>query len=142
MPGNWVTLMGRISINSGINVAIEQEQPLYIQQEALEKEISLIDARQRYCRLSFHHEYADLVARKRALESDKRPERIDAGLTETFAADTDRFAAANYDLEPWFRSNDQQKLNCYFIHAYGRTHRRDFCLLRSALSARKNQSPN
>ncbi len=133
------------SINSGINVAVEQEQPLYIRgYKALEKEIDLIDARGKgAAAYPFITDYADLAARKRALESDKRLEHIDTGLTETPLADTDRFAAANYDLETLvFEATTSKRLIVILSTLMGGLIAVIFVLLRSALSARKNQSPN
>ena len=133
------------SIDSGINVAVEQEQPLYIRgYKALEKEIDLIDARGKgAAAYPFITDYADLAARKRALESDKRLEHIDTGLTETPLADTDRFAAANYDLETVvFEATTSKSLIVILSTLMGGLIAVIFVLLRSALSARKNQSPN
>lgn len=87
--------------NNGINVAVEQEQPLYMRgYKALDKEIALIDARGKgQAALPFVEDYILLAAEKRKLESDMRLARIDSSLAETPLVDKNRFRPANYDFE-------------------------------------------
>ena len=89
------------SENNGVNVAVEQQQPLYNRgYVALEKEIALIDARGKgEAALPYVKSYVALAARRLALTSDTRLARIDAGLAATPVSVKGNFKAVNYDLD-------------------------------------------
>ena len=130
--------------NSGINVAVEQQQPLYSRgYKALEKEIALIDERGKgEAALPYITDYASLAARKLALETDPRLSRIDAGLAATPIVDENRFIAANYDLDTLvFEAITSKRLIVIFSTLMGGFIAVVFVILRNALSARINQSP-
>lgn len=129
--------------SSGINVAVEQEQPLYIRgYKALEKEIALIDARGKgAAAYPYIKSYVELAARKRALESDKRLQRIETGLAQTPLADAERFAAANYDLETVvFEATSSKRLIVILATLLGGVIAVIFVLIRSAMVARQEQT--
>ena len=131
--------------SSGINVAVEQKQPLYIRgYKALEKEIALIDARGKGAdAYPYVGNYASLSARKRALESDKRLQRIETGLAQTPLADTERFEAANYDLETVvFDATSPKLLIVILATLMGGLIAVIFVLIRSALVARQASGVN
>ena len=131
--------------NSGINVAVEQKQPLYNRgYKALEKEIALIDARGKgEAALPYVADYVSLAARKRALESDTRLARIDAGLTASPIVDENGFLAANYNLNSIvFEATTSKSLIVILATLMGGLIAVIFVLLREALLARKDQSPN
>ena len=131
--------------NSGINVAVEQKQPLYNRgYKALEKEIALIDARGKgEAALPYVVDYVSLAARKRALESDTRLARIDAGLTSSPIVDENGFLAANYNLNSIvFEATTSKSLIVILATLMGGLIAVIFVLLREALLARKDQSPN
>ena len=131
--------------NSGINVAVEQKQPLYNRgYKALEKEIALIDARGKgEAALPYVADYVSLAARKRALESDTRLARIDAGLTASPIVDENGFLAANYNLDSIvFEATTSKSLIVILATLMGGLIAVIFVLLREALLARKDQSPN
>ena len=131
------------SASSGINVAVEQKQPLYIRgYKALEKEIGLIDARGKgTAAYPYVENYASLAARKRALESDKRLQRIETGLAQTPLADSERFAAANYDLETVvFEGTGSKRLVVILATLMGGLIAVIFVLIRSAMLARQEQN--
>ena len=131
--------------NSGINVAVEQQQPLYSRgYKALEKEIALIDGRAKgEGAIPYVREYVSLAAKKRELESDKRLSRIDAGLIATPLINKNRFIAVNYDLDTIvFKATTSKSLVVILASLLGGFFAVIFVLLRNALSARKNQSPN
>ena len=128
---------------NGINVAVEQEQPLYIRgYKALEKEIALIDARGKgTAAYPYIENYISLASRKRALESDKRLQRIDTGLAQTPLADAERFAAANYDLETVvFEATGSKRLIVIVATLMGGLIAVIFVLIRSAMLARQEQN--
>ena len=89
------------SENSGVNVAVEQQQPLYNRgYVALEKELALIDARGKgEAVYPFVTEFVSLAAEKRKLETDTRLSRIDIGLGTTPLVDQSKFIPANYNLD-------------------------------------------
>ena len=127
------------SSTSGINVAVEQEQPLYLRgYKALEKEIALIDARGKgAAAYPYIENYALLSATKRALESDKRLQRIETGLAQTPLADTERFRAANYDLETLvFEDTSSKLLIVIMATLMGGLFAVIFVLIRSVMIAR------
>ena len=129
--------------SSGINVAVEQEQPLYIRgYKALEKEIALIDARGKgAAAYPYIENYVSLAAKKRALESDKRLQRIETGLAGTPLADAERFIAANYDLETVvFNSTISKLLIVILATLMGGLIAVIFVLIRSAMVARQKQT--
>ena len=129
--------------SSGINVAVEQEQPLYIRgYKALEKEIALIDARGKgTAAYPYIENYVSLASRKRALESDKRLQRIETGLAQTPIADAERFAAANYDLETVvFEGTGSKRLVVILATLMGGLIAVIFVLIRSAMLARQEQN--
>ena len=131
--------------NNGINVAVEQKQPLYIRgYRALEKEIALIDARGKgTAAYPYVENYASLSARKRELESDKRVQRIATGLSETPLADSDRFTAVNYDLETLvFEATSSKRLIVILATLMGGLITVIFVLVRSALVARQASGVN
>ena len=131
--------------NGGINVAVEQKQPLYNRgYKALEKEIALIDARGKgEAAFPYVTNYVSLAAQKRALESDTRLARVDAGLAATPIVDENSFEAANYNLNSIvFEATTSKSLIVILATLMGGLIAVIFVLLRSALSARKNQSPN
>ena len=129
--------------SSGINVAVEQEQPLYIRgYKALEKEIALIDARGKgTAAYPYIENYVSLASHKRALESDKRLQRIETGLAQTPLADAERFAAANYDLETVvFEATGSKLLIVILATLMGGLIAVIFVLIRSAMLARQEQN--
>ena len=129
--------------SSGINVAVEQKQPLYIRgYKALEKEIALIDARGKgTAAYPYIENYVALASRKRALESDKRLQRIETGLAQTPLADSERFAAANYDLETVvFEGTGSKRLVVILATLMGGLIAVIFVLIRSAMLARQEQN--
>ena len=129
--------------SSGINVAVEQEQPLYIRgYKALEKEIALIDARGKgKAAYPYINDYISLAAIKRALESDKRLQRIETGLAQTPLVDAGRFAAVNYDLETVvFQASGTKSLIVILATLMGGLIAVIFVVIRSAMIAR--QEPN
>ena len=77
-----------------------QEQPLYNRgYKALEKEISLLDARGKgQAAFPYVRDYVALAAEKRALESDKRLAQIEAGLAGTPLVDSNDFRPINYNM--------------------------------------------
>ena len=126
--------------NSGINVAVEQEQPLYNRgYKALEKEIALIDARGKgEAALPYVANYISLAAEKRALESDTRLARIDAGLVATPIVDENRFLAANYNFNSIvFEATTSKSLIVILATLMGGLIAVIYVLLREALSDRK-----
>jgi LPS O-antigen subunit length determinant protein (WzzB/FepE family) len=125
--------------NSGINVAVEQKQPLYNRgYKALEKEIALIDARGKgEAAFPYVTNYVSLAARKQALETDTRLARIDAGLAATPLINEDRFRAVNYDLDAIvFEATTSKSLIVILATLMGGLIAVIFVLLRSALSDR------
>lgn len=125
--------------NSGINVAVEQEQPLYNRgYKALEKEIALIDVRGKgEAALPYVTDYVSLAAQKRALETDTRLARIDAGLAATPLINEDRFRAVNYDLDAIvFEATTSKLLIVTLATLMGGLIAVIFVLLRNALSGR------
>ena len=129
--------------NSGINVAVEQKQPLYIRgYKALEKEIALIDARGKGAdAYPYVGNYASLSARKRALESDKRLQRIETGLAQTPLSDAERFEAANYDMETVvFEATSNKRLIVIMATLMGGLLAVIFVLIRSAIIARQESN--
>ena len=131
------------SSSSGINVAVEQEQPLYLRgYKALEKEIALIDARGKGANAyPYIDNYVSLAATKRALESDKRLQRIETGLAQTPLSDAERFEAANYDMETVvFEATSSKRLIVIMATLMGGLLAVIFVLIRSAIIAR--QEPN
>ena len=131
--------------NSGVNVAVEQKQPLYNRgYKALEKEIALIDARGKgEAALPYVANYVSLAAQKRDLESDTRLARIDAGLAATPIVDENRFLATNYNFNSIvFEATTSKSLIVILATLMGGLIAVIYVLLREALSARKDQSPN
>ena len=131
------------SSGSGINVAVEQKQPLYLRgYKALEKEIALIDARSKgEDAYPFIDNYASLVATKRALESDKRLQRIETGLAQTPLSDAERFEAANYDMESVvFKSTNRKRLIVIMATLMGGLLAVIFVLIRNAMIARQDSN--
>ena len=128
------------SSTSGINVAVEQEQPLYLRgYKALEKEIALIDARGTGAdAYPYIDNYISLAATKRALESDKRLQRIETGLAQTPLSDSERFEAANYDMGTVvFEATGSKRLIVIMATLMGGLLAVIFVLLRSAMIARQ-----
>ena len=88
-------------------------------------------------------DYVSLAAQKRALESDTRLARIDAGLTATPIVDENWFLAANYNLNSIvFEATTSKSLIVILATLMGGLIAVIFVLLRKALLARKDQSPN
>ena len=126
--------------NSGINVAVEQKQPLYNRgYKALEKEIALIDARGKgKAAFPYVTNLVSLAAQRRALESDTRLARIDAGLATTPIISEGEFKAVNYDMDTLvFKSTTSKNLIVVLSTLMGSFIAVIFVLLREALLARK-----
>ena len=131
------------SSTSGINVAVEQKQPLYLRgYKALEKEIALIDARGKGAdAYPYIDNYVLLAATKRTLESDKRLQRIETGLAQTPLSDAERFEAANYDMETVvFEATGSKRLIVIMATLMGGLLAVIFVLIRSAMIARQEAS--
>ena len=131
------------SSTSGINVAVEQEQPLYLRgYKALEKEIALIDARGKGVdALPYVDNYVSLSATKRALESDNRLQHIETGLAQTPLSDAERFEAANYDMGTVaFEATGSKRLIVIMATLMGGLLAVIFVLIRSAMIARQEAS--
>ena len=131
--------------DSGVNVAVEQKQPLYNRgYKALEKEIALIDSRGKgKAALPYVQDYVSLAAQKLALTSDTRLARIDAGLAATPLIDKDVYTPINYDLDSVvFEATTNKRLIVILGTLMGGIIAVIFVLFRDALSRRKNQSPN
>ncbi|MGC6535471.1 MAG: Wzz/FepE/Etk N-terminal domain-containing protein [Parvibaculales bacterium] len=131
------------SSTSGINVAVEQEQPLYLRgYKALEKEIALIDARGKGAdTYPYIEDYVSLAATKRALESDKRLQRIETGLAQTPLSDAERFEVANYDTGTVvFEATSSKRLIVSMATLMGGLLAVIFVLIRSAMIARQEAS--
>lgn len=135
----------------GIDISIENAAPqakqpraiLYLRgYKALEKEIELLDARGKGAAVyPFIDDYADLAARKRALQSDKRVHRIETSLAQTPLADQRVFQAANYDLDTIiFDSAGNKRLIVILATLMGGFIAVIFVLIRSAMAARQAQT--
>lgn len=126
--------------NSGINLAIEQQQPLYSRgYKALEKEIALIDARGKgEAAFPYVRDYIALAAEKRALESDKRLAQIEAGLAETPLVNADSFKPVNYDISSMtFEPRTQRSLIIILASLIGSFIAVIFVFIRNGLAARE-----
>ena len=125
--------------DSGVNVAVEQKQPLYNRgYKALEKEIALIDSRGNgMAALPYVQNYVSLAAQKLALTSDTRLARIDAGLAATPLIDKDAFRPVNYDLDSLvFEATTSKRLIVILGTLMGGFIAVIFVLLRNALATR------
>ena len=125
--------------DSGVNVAVEQKQPLYNRgYKALEKEIALIDSRGNgMAALPYVGNYVSLAAQKLALTSDTRLARIDAGLAATPLMDKDAFRQVNYDLDSVvFEATTSKPLIVILGTLMGGIIAVIFVLLRNALATR------
>ena len=130
------------SENNGVNVAVEQQQPLYNRgYVALEKEIALIDARGKgEAALPYVKSYVELAARRLALTSDTRLARIDAGLAATPVSVKDKFKAVNYDLDTvLYEATTSKPLIVILATLMGGIIAMVLALLRNGLSARRNR---
>ena len=84
-----------------------------------------------------------VAARKRALESDTRLARIDAGLAATPLVDENSFAVANYNPNSVvFEATTSKRLFVILATLMGGLIAVVFVLFRDALRYRENQSPN
>ena len=125
--------------DSGVNVAVEQKQPLYNRgYKALEKEIALIDSRGNgMAALPYVQNYVSLAAQKLALTSDTRLARIDAGLAATPLIDKDAFRPVNYDVDSLvFEATTSKRLIVILGTLMGGFIAVIFVLLRNALATR------
>ena len=128
---------------SGINVAVEQKQPLYIRgYKALEKEIELIDMRGKGgAAYPYVENYASLAAKKLELESDQRLQRISTGLAQTPLSNSNNFLAANYDLKMvTFQAKSYRRLVVILATLLGGFFAAFFVLTRKAIINRQQFS--
>ena len=128
--------------NSGVNVAVEQKQPLYNRgYKALEKEIALIEARGKgEAAFPYVPDYVSLAAQKLALTSDTRLARIDASIAASPIINKDEFRAINYDLDTLvFEATTSKRLIVILATLMGSLIAVIFVLLRNALAARRHQ---
>ena len=127
---------------NGIGINVNTDMPGYLRGfKALEKEIALINSRGTGdTLLPYVPNYPELAAQLRKLTTDKRLERIEKGVSLTPLVDTEKFIAANYDLDTVvFKSNTNKPLIVILATIIGGVIAVIFVLLRHAL-VQRNQN--